>query len=779
MTLAEGSRLGPYEILSPLGAGGMGEVYRARDSRLGRDVAIKVLTERLAGDREYGARFEREARAVAAVSHPNILAIFDFGEQDRLFYSVTELLEGETLRHKIMRERLSWRRSVEIATAVSEGLAAAHSRGIVHRDIKPENIFLTSGGLVKILDFGLARPPTVSPEDQTSTPTESVRTEAGTVLGTVGYMSPEQVSGEPAEAQGDIFSLGCILYEMLTGRRAFSGASPGQTMAAILRDQPPEIAGSGVLVPEGLDRIVTRCLEKSPSERFQSAHDLAFALRSLDQAGRHSGSEVGVASAAALEQANSNEASVAVLPFRNMSADPETDYFSDGVTEEIIGVLSQIPGLRVAARTSCFAFKGKDTDVRRIGRELGVRTILEGSVRRAGRRLRIAAQLIDVATGYHLWSQRYDREMEDVFAVQDEIASSIAGTFQPVVLGATAAASRERPTQNVEAYDLYLQGRHFWKLRRLRLAIEQFEAAVAKDPGYVAAWTAIADSYSVWGYYGGISTWEAYARARAAAERAQELAPDSADIHLSLGVIEYYYGWDIARAERELRLSIERNPKLMDAYFWLTLLLGLSGRFEEALEAGRTAVALEPHSANAQAGLAWVYTWAGRYVEGLREHKKAVALDPSAAYPLWSLGYAQYLSGSPGEAIDTLEHAVAATQREHSLEIALLGCALGEAGREQEARTLLAELKERASREYLPRLDLALLHASLGENAQALTELEKAYEDRNGGLWYNVHVPIFNSLRSEPRWRALADKLARTAPILGMRENGDRGPLVT
>ncbi|HEV2064706.1 MAG TPA: serine/threonine-protein kinase, partial [Thermoanaerobaculia bacterium] len=264
MTLAVGTRLGPYEILAPIGAGGMGEVYRARDTRLGRDVAIKVLPERLAQSPEALARFEREARVVASLSHPNVLALHDFGQADGLVYAVTELLEGETLGQRIVRERLAWRRAVEIATAVAEGLAAAHSRGIVHRDIKPENIFLTTDGLVKILDFGLARPPIVRSEDQTSAPTKSMQTAAGTVLGTVGYMSPEQVSGEPTDARSDLFSLGCVLYEMVAGRRAFGGASPGQTMAAILRDQPPEIAVSGAQVPEGLDRIVTRCLEKNP-----------------------------------------------------------------------------------------------------------------------------------------------------------------------------------------------------------------------------------------------------------------------------------------------------------------------------------------------------------------------------------------------------------------------------------------------------------------------------------------------------------------------------------
>jgi serine/threonine-protein kinase len=768
MAIATGTRLGPYEILAPLGAGGMGEVYRARDTRLGREVAVKVLPESLAADAGALARFEREARAVAALSHPNILALHDYGQEAGLFYAVTELLEGETLRDRMSASAIPVPRAVDFAHQIAQGLTAAHEKGIVHRDLKPDNVFVSRDGHVKILDFGLAKSVGFPEASREGSGLETLGTEAGVILGTVGYMSPEQARGEPAGPQGDVFSLGLILYEMIAGRNPFRRETAVETLVALLREEAPPLSDSGRTVSPELEQIVAHCLEKHPSARFQSARDLAFALRVFDRAGHHSVSAAGlegIASSAVQGHGEGAEASVAVLPFRNMSADPEAEYFSDGVTEEIIGVLSRIPALRVAARTSCFAFKGKDTDVRRIGRELGVRTVLEGSVRQAGRRLRITAQLIDVATGYHLWSQRYDREMEDVFAVQDEIARAIADTFQPQSAGAAATPLPERPTQSVEAYDLYLRGRHFWKLRRLRQAIEQFEAAVAKDPGYAAAYTAIADSYSIWGFYGGISTWEAYARARAAAERAQELAPDSADVHLSLGVIEHYYGWDTTRQERELRLAIERNPKLTDAYFWLALLLTSSGRFEEALEAGRRAVALEPHSANAQTVLGWSWAAARRFAEAVPVFEKAVRLDPDAAFPLWSLGSAQTQAGLVSEAIATLERAVAVTQREHSFEMALLGEALAAAGRMDEARALLAELSERAHREYVPPFDLALLHAALGENTKALTALEKAYEDRNGLLWFRIHFPTFDALRGEPRWRAIAEKLARTAPV--------------
>ena len=772
MTIAAGARLGPYELLSRLGAGGMGEVYRARDTRLGREVAVKVLPERVASEPQALARFEREARAVASLSHPNILALHDYGRENGVTYAVMELLEGETLRDRIVSGALPVPRAVGIALQIAQGLAAAHEKGIVHRDLKPENVIVSNDGHVKILDFGLAK--SFGPLEAASgiTALETLGTQAGVILGTVGYMSPEQLRSEDASPASDIFSAGVILHEMIVGKNPFRRGTVAETMVALLREDAPPLSDSVRTISPELEEIVAHCLEKHPGSRFQSARDLAFALRVLDRSGGRSEThDSGPRGTSGPRIGGSGpvdgvaEASVAVLPFRNMSPDPEAEYFSDGVTEEIISVLSHIGELRVAARTSCFAFKGKDTDVRQIGRELGVRTVLEGSVRQAGRRLRIHAQLVDVGTGYHLWSERFDRELEDVFAVQDEIARSIAETLAPKLTGGRAAALPERPTKSVEAYDLYLKGRHFWKLRRMRSAIEHFEAAVAKDPEYSSAYTALADSYAIWGFYGGISTWEAYGRARTAAERAQEILPDSADVHLSLGVIEHYYGWDTVREEKELRLAIERNAKLADAYFWLGLCLGVSGRFEESLDVARRGLALEPHSANAQACVGWSYAGSRRYEESLPEIRKAVSFDPDAAFPLWSLGLVLQQVGRLDEAVATLERAVTVTQGEHCYEIALLGDSLAAAGRTREARALLDQLLDRARREYVPPFDLAILHCALGEKELALGALERAYDQRNALLWYRLHTPNLDPLRGEPRWRALSEKLSRTARL--------------
>jgi TolB-like protein/Flp pilus assembly protein TadD len=452
MPLETGTRLGPYEVLSPLGAGGMGEVYRARDVRLGREVAIKVLPERLSGDAKALSRFEREAKAVAALSHPNILAIYDFGEESGVSFAVAELLEGESLRERLVRERLSWRRAVEIGSAVAEGLAAAHARGIVHRDIKPENLFVTRDGVVKILDFGLARAAAPGTEDETATPTETMQTAAGTVVGTVGYMSPEQVGGEVADARSDIFSLGCVLYEMLSGRRAFSGRTPGETMAAILRDHPQEIGVLGVGLPAALERVVGRCLEKRSAERFQSARDLAFQLREVSAG-------VGAASSTAGSGVSSGGhgpavESLAVLPFAAVGGDADAEYLCDGIAEGVIDRLSQVSKLRVLASTTLTRYRGREVDPREVGRELEVRAVLVGRVYQRGESVVIKAHLVDARDGSQLWGENFTRKAGDILALEEEVSREIAGKLRARLTGEKEEKGRERRIESVAVLPL-------------------------------------------------------------------------------------------------------------------------------------------------------------------------------------------------------------------------------------------------------------------------------------------------------------------------------------
>jgi serine/threonine-protein kinase len=757
LALSSGTRLGPYEILSPLGAGGMGEVYRARDTRLDRDVAVKVLPENLVADGEALARFEREAKAVAALSHPNILAIHDFGRDRGIAYTVMELLEGETLRDRLDAGVIPQRKALDYALQIAQGLAAAHDRGIVHRDLKPQNVFVTRDGLVKILDFGLAksRPEPRSADDETKPMSGASGTRSGAILGTVGYMSPEQVRGAEADNRSDLFSFGVILYEMLAGERAFRKESEVETMMAILQEEPPDMARAGKDVSPELAEILAHCLEKNPEERFQSSRDLVFALRVAEREGRprsDSGSRSGVP-AAETEAA----ISIAVLPFRNISADRDNEYFSDGMTEEIINALTKIEALRVASRTSAFAFKGKDEDVRRIGAALGVRTVLEGSIRRSGRKIRIAAQLIDVADGYHLWSETFDREMEDVFAVQDEISRSIADTLKVRLLPADAAGL-DRGTENVEAYNDYLKGRYYFNRREAPEAIVEFERALARDPRYTPAYTGLADAYCIYGFYGGIPTRDAFARARAAAEKALALDPDSADVHVSLALVDHYFGWDLARERAQLRLAIRLAPRSAAAYSWMGLSLAFQSD-QEAFLMARRATELEPLSANAQTNVGWTFYARRLFDEAVREFRRALHIDPTAPYPLWAIALTYMTMGQPEKAVAPLEKVMEITKRSQSHYAAILGGAYASAGQRPKALAILEDLTRRSATEYIAPFHLAFLHIPLGNADEAVSCLERACEERNALAWWIRACPFYDPIREHPRFPALLEKI--------------------
>ena len=748
MTLATGMRLGPYEIVAPVGAGGMGEVYKARDTRLEREVAVKVLPRMAADAPDALARFEREARAVAALSHPNILAIHDFGHEGDVAYCVTELLEGESLRERLAAGAIPPRKAVEYAQQIARGLAAAHDRGIVHRDLKPDNVFLTRDGLVKILDFGLARQ-TKSSTSGGSDP-ESL-TASGTVVGTPGYMAPEQIRGKAIDHRVDLFALGAILYEMLTGGRAFQRDSPVETMMSVLQDDPSHSLGRGI--PPELAGIVAHSLEKSPEDRFQSARDFAFALKASEREGGSGPRSPATGTARFTEK---SDASIAVLPFRNMSPGADAEYFSDGMTEDIITALADIDSLRVAARTSSFAFKGKDTDVRQIGRELGVRTVLEGSVRQAGRRMRITAQLIDVSSGYHVWSERYDREIEDVFAVQDEISRAIAGALKVRLLPAQETSLVTPGTRDVEAYNRYLKGRYYFNQRASQKAIAEFEAAIARDPGFAAPYTGLAESYCIYGFYGGISTLEAFAKARVAAARAMELEPDSMDTHMALGLLDHYYGWDLEREERHLRRAIELAPRDAAGYSWLALLLSVGDRREESHVYGSKAVELEPLSASTHVNAAMPHYFDRKYPEALEGFRKAVHVDPNSIYALFSVGLACLSSGAHDEGVAALERLVALTDRQMSWALALLGATFAAADNAPDARRLLAELDDLGHRGYVPPLHRAFVHCHLGEVDETAALLSRALKERNAFYWaWAAWAPAFDAVRADPRVRDL------------------------
>ena len=746
MPLIPGTRLGPYEILAPLGAGGMGEVYRARDSRLERDVAIKVLPEHLSQNPQALSRFVRETRALAALSHPNLLAIFDTGTENGIDFAVTELLDGESLRARLLRGAAPWRTAVEIGASLAEGLAAAHSKGITHRDLKPENIFLTLDARVKVLDFGLARVETAA----SIAGDAETQTEAGTVLGTPGYMSPEQVRGTPAGPASDIFSLGCVLYEMISGRRAFAGQTAAETMSSILRDAPAELAASGAEVPVELDRLISRCLEKNSAQRFQSARDLAFHFKAILNA-----PSVPTRSPRAID-------SIAVLPFTNASNDPDTEYLCDGIAESIMNSLTQIAQLRVTPRSTAFRYKGRDVDPQAAGRDLNVRVVLTGRVIQRGETLVVGTELLDVQAGSQLWGERYNRKLSDIFALEEEIARKISDSLRMKLSGEEKSRLSKRSTENSEAYQLYLRGRHHWAKRtpdRVRKGIEYFQQAIEKDPSYALAYSGLADCYSILGIYSIMPSKEALAKAKAAAVAAVAFDEEFAEGHASLGFIKAYLDWDWAGGEKEFQRALELNPGYWVAHYWYALILTSSGRFETAEQQIRCGMELEPLSPVIMHGAAMNSFAAGRHGEAVDRCLKGLEYDPDYFLLRFWLGLAYQMDRRYPEAIRELETATELCGRGVSWVVGALGGAHAAAGNRAEALQILQELLGRAERETIDYMSVGTIYTSLGAIEDALTSMEKACDARGMSAVLVKCDPRFVPLHREPRFQNVLKRM--------------------
>jgi serine/threonine protein kinase/tetratricopeptide (TPR) repeat protein len=657
MTIARGTQLGRYEILGPLGKGGMGEVYRAKDTQLGREVAIKVLPEDLAENPHALKRFEREARAVAALSHPNILEIHDSGTDQGVAYAVMELLEGETLRARLEGSAIPWRKALEVVVAVAEGLAAAHTKGVIHRDLKPENIFLLKDGRIKILDFGLARwTPVLSQKEVTEAPTKSQVTELGAVMGTVPYMSPEQVQGDSLDARSDLFSLGSILYEMVAGKRPFSGKSPAETMAAILRDDPPKLAG----LPPEVQRVIERCLEKNSDQRFHSAHDLVFALKDILNASGGASSTALATRPAAFRKVwiiaivfaviaiavgswriigkkapgglpLQKIESIAVLPLKNLSGDAKQEYFADGMTEELIAKLARIASLRVISRTSVMEYKDAHKTLPEIAKELNVEAIVEGSVLQAGNRVRITAQLIHAATDRHLWADSYERDLQDILSIQNEVASAIAREIQVKVAPEEAAQLASARKVNPQAYDAYLRGLNYIESQiteeNIRLAVEMFERAVELDPNFAMAYAELsrAQGFLYWTFDG---TPARLAKSKAAVDRAFELQPGLAEGHVALGYY-YYRGFrDYDRALQEFAIAQRTLPNNRAILEGIGTIYRRQGKYEEALEVEQKLLAMNPRDALSACELGATYMLMRKYAEAQRYFDLCISLRP-------------------------------------------------------------------------------------------------------------------------------------------------------
>jgi len=680
-----------YRILEKLGGGGMGVVYKAEDTRLRRNVALKFLPDNLRKDAQSLARFQREAQAASALNHPNICTIYDIGEADGKAFIAMEFLDGATLKHLTGGHPLELDRLLEISCEIADALAAAHAKNIIHRDIKPANIFVTEGGHAKVLDFGLAKM-TIPGEEDSEYATLTL-TQAGIAIGTLPYMSPEQLQGRRVDQHTDIFSLGAVLYEMATGQRPFLGRSSVEVSSSILRDTPKPVTELRAELPAALQRIIERCLAKEPAERYASARELREGLERLR-------SEVSSGSPSSTAGGTSAGASIAVLIFTNMSVDPENEFFADGITEEIINALTQIEELHVAACTSAFSFKGKHVDLRIVGERLNLKTVLEGSVRKAGNRVRIMAQLINVADGYHLWSERYDRELKDIFEVQDDIARAIAERLK-VALKGGRQPSIKAGTRNLEAYELYLKGRALLYRGGLdiRRAAKCFERAVALDPQYALAWSGLADACGLLALHGLEHPTAVLPQAKDAATRAVALDPMLAEAHCSLARSYRQHDWKWIEAEREYLRALELNPRQLQTLSFYAASLATWGRFDEGITYARRAVEYDPLSAFAHFILAYVYRVSGRSREAVRAAKSAAELEESF-YAYWGLQFSLHWDRQFEKAAAAGEMALALSGR-HAFALGGLAVTYTDWGKIAEAKAIYAELLARAVHEYI------------------------------------------------------------------------------
>jgi serine/threonine protein kinase/tetratricopeptide (TPR) repeat protein len=757
--LSPGSSIGPYEVLALLGEGGMGEVYRGRDPRLGRDIAIKVLAQDAIQDAEATARLEREARAIAALSHPNILAVHDVGKENGTFYVVTELLEGTTLRDSIRGTPLNWRRAVEIGAEVAEGLAAAHAKSIVHRDLKPENIFLTADGRVKILDFGLAQTdPVLAPGDEASIPTTKwFQTNPGTVIGTLGYMSPEQLRGEPVDPSADLFSLGCILYEMVTAKKAFHRDSGAATIAAILKEDVPR-ADLTAAAPMEFQRIIEGCLEKTPAARFQSARDLALTLRAI-------GSSASMEKGALLQKITRKRTSksidsIAVLPLANATNDPNTEYLSDGITEGIINQLSQVPKLKVMARSTVFRYKNRDLDAQSAGRELRVRAVLTGRLKQLGERIVINVELVDSTDGSLLWGESYNRQLADLVRLQEEMSHEITEKLRLRLTGAEKKKLRRGTTQNSEAYQLYLKGRYHWNKRTaesLQRGIGFFREAIESDPAFASAYAGLADSYITLGTNIPLPPHEAMPKAKAAAMKAIEIDEGTAEAWASLGAVRWWFEWDWSAAEDAYRRAISLNPNYATAHDGYAMLLAARERFAEAVEQNGKAADLDPLSLIIAVHAGWPLYFKRDFDGAIRCFRKALELDERFIPAHGWLGMALGQQKRYADAIDAFNRALEVDRI--PILTAMLAHTHAIAGNREQALFLLEALREESKTRYISPYDIAVIHAGLGDNASALRHLRAAVEDRSAWMVFLNVDPRLDGLRGEPAFGDLASAL--------------------
>jgi serine/threonine protein kinase/tetratricopeptide (TPR) repeat protein len=776
-----------FRVIEKLGAGGMGVVYRAVDIRLDRPVALKFLSDNMARDSQALERFRREARAASALNHPGICTIYDIGEQDGRPFIAMEFIDGETLRSHIHGKALPLEETLKLGIQIAEALDAAHAEGIIHRDIKPANIFVTKRGQAKVLDFGLAKlvPKGVVRADadfggEVSDSTSIV----GIISGTPSYMSPEQVRGDNLDPRTDIFSLGLLLYEMATGRQAFSGGTGGTIIEAVLTRSPVSARSINPDIPPRLEEIINKALHKDRDQRHQHAADIRSDLQGMERgtdsgwrAAKESAESVLISTPSHLHSTGEQRArnltaqtgalrpervskiidSLAVLPFENASRDPEHEYLSDGIAGSLINILATVPRLRVMAQSTVCRYKGRGIDPQAVGREINVRAVLTGRIMQSGGSLRIGTELVDVATGSQLWGAQYDRKPGDIFAIQDEISNEISEKLRLKLTRTEKKRLTKRQTDDAEAYRLYLKGRHHWNRWTedgFYKAIEYFQQAVDKDPGYALAYTGLADSYVLLGWNSYLPPKDAYAKGKTAAMGALRIDPDLGEAHTPVAAVLWLHDWQWQNAQMEFKRSLALNPAHPTTNHWYAEYLMTMGRHVEAIARMKNSQELDPLSLIISVAIGWAFYMARRYDDAIEQLRRTVELDPNYPVTYWILGLLLRKMGRYELAIAEGEKGVKLSGGS-SLMSAALAQTFATAGRRKKAIQILDDLTKRTKHKYVAPYFLAGIHVGLGEDDRAIECLEKSYEEHSHWLIY-LHIdPSMDGLRSNPRFQDL------------------------
>ena len=817
--LSSGTNLSHYRIASKIGAGGMGEVYLAQDEKLDRRVALKILPEEFAQDAERMRRFVQEAKSASALNHPNIITIHEIGDADGTHFIATEYVEGETLSRRLKDEPMSLRPALDIAIQIASALQAAHHAGIVHRDLKPDNVMIRPDGVVKLLDFGIAKltEKTREPIGEDAATAIKSGTSPGMIVGTAGYMSPEQARGKQVDARTDIFSFGVVLYEMLTSRHPFEGENAIDVIGSILHKEPAPISQLLTDIPQDIDRLIIKTLRKDREERYQTAKDLLIDLkdarqelevqsrleRTVPPSRQEPNTQIMSATTADVPHTTSsaeylvseitkrkrgfavglvvfilasiglgywllgNRAtpakqieSIAVMPFVNESGNADVEYLSDGMTETLISSLSQLPNLNVKARSSVFRYKGKEIDLQKIAQELKVQAILTGRVAQRGDQLTLSLELVDARTDNAIWSEQYSRKQTDLVSLQSEIARDVSTKLKTKLSGADEARLTMNYTASPEAYQLYLKGRFYWNKRTvdgLRQAAGYFKQSIEKDPGFALAYSGLADAYVLFSNYSVAPPKDSMPKAKAAALKALELDDSLAEPHAALGVYLSAYAWDQAAAEREIRRAIELKPNYATAHHWLGNVLSFVKRADEAISAARRAEELDPLSAIISADTGFDFIMARRYDEAIAQCQRTLMLDPNFYYAHYLLGWAYYKKGMYQEAISESRKSVELNESTYGKSMLILS--LSKFGGRAEAIKLRDELKRESARSYVPNYFLAIASIALGEKDEAFAALERDFAERSPSYSWFAADSLLDDLRDDPRFADLVRRV--------------------